>query len=95
MEKLLEVEDLTKTFTMGSVLSRVRITAVDDISFFIKPAEIFALAGESGCGKTTTARIIMGFDHATAGAIIHGGKKEAKNEKVWFSEGIQAIFQDP
>ncbi|HQY93663.1 ATP-binding cassette domain-containing protein, partial [Caldilinea sp.] len=70
MEKLLEVEDLTKTFTMGSVLSRVRITAVDDISFFIKPAEIFALAGESGCGKTTTARIIMGFDHATAGAII-------------------------
>ena len=95
MEKLLEVEDLTKTFTMGSVLSRVRITAVDDISFFIKPAEIFALAGESGCGKTTTARIIMGFDHATAGAIIHGGKKEAKNEKVWFTEGIQAIFQDP
>ncbi|HQY90665.1 oligopeptide/dipeptide ABC transporter ATP-binding protein, partial [Caldilinea sp.] len=42
-----------------------------------------------------TARIIMGFDHATAGAIIHGGKKEAKNEKVWFTEGIQAIFQDP
>jgi len=95
MEKLLEVEDLTKTFTLGSVLSRVKITAVDDISFYIKPAEIFALAGESGCGKTTTARIIMGFDHASAGAIIHGGKKEAKNEKVWFTEGIQAIFQDP
>jgi peptide/nickel transport system ATP-binding protein len=95
MEKLLEVEDLTKTFTMGSVLSRVKITAVDDISFYIKPAEIFALAGESGCGKTTTARIIMGFDHASAGAIIHSGKKEAKNEKVWFTEGIQAIFQDP
>ena len=95
MEKLLEVEDLTKTFTLGSVLSRVKITAVDDISFYIKPAEIFALAGESGCGKTTTARIIMGFDHASAGAIIHSGKKEAKNEKVWFTEGIQAIFQDP
>ena len=95
MEKLLEVEDLTKTFTLGSVLSRVKITAVDDISFYIKPAEIFALAGESGCGKTTTARIIMGFDHASAGTIIHGGKKEAKNEKVWFTEGIQAIFQDP
>ncbi len=95
MEKLLEVENLTKTFTLGSVLSRVHITAVDDISFFIKPAEIFALAGESGCGKTTTARIIMGFDHASAGAIIHSGKKEAKNEKVWFTEGIQAIFQDP
>jgi len=95
MEKLLEVERLTKTFTMGSVLSRVRITAVDDISFYIQPAEIFALAGESGCGKTTTARIIMGFDHATSGTIIHSGKKEAKNEKVWFTEKIQAIFQDP
>lgn len=95
MEKLLEVENLTKTFTLGSVLSRVKITAVDNISFYIKPAEIFALAGESGCGKTTTARIIMGFEHATAGAIIHSGKKEAKNEKVWFTEGIQAIFQDP
>ena len=95
MEKLLEVENLTKTFTLGSVLSRVKITAVDNVSFFIKPGEIFALAGESGCGKTTTARIIMGFEHATAGAIIHSGKKEAKNEKVWVTEGIQAIFQDP
>jgi len=95
MDKLLEVENLTKTFALGSVLSRVKITAVDNVSFFIKPAEIFALAGESGCGKTTTARIIMGFEHATDGAIIHSGKKEAKNEKVWFTEGIQAIFQDP
>ena len=95
MEKLLEVENLTKTFTLGSVLSRVKITAVDDITFYIKPAEIFALAGESGCGKTTTARIIMGFDHASAGTIVHSGKTEAKNEKVWFTEGIQAIFQDP
>lgn len=95
MEKLLEVEHLTKTFTLGSVISRVKITAVDDVSFYIKPAEIFALAGESGCGKSTTARIIMGFEHATSGEIIHNGKKEAKNEKVWLTEGIQAIFQDP
>jgi peptide/nickel transport system ATP-binding protein len=95
MEKLLEVDNLTKTFALGSVLSRVKITAVDNVSFYIKPAEIFALAGESGCGKTTTARIIMGFEHATDGAIVHRGKKEVKNEKVWFTEGIQAIFQDP
>ena len=95
MEKLLEVENLTKVFSQGSLLSRVRITAVDNISFHIAPAEIFALAGESGCGKTTTARIIMGFEHATSGTIVHSGKKEAKNEKVWFSDGIQAIFQDP
>lgn len=95
MEKLLEVEKLTKTFSLGSIFSRLRITAVDNVSFHLAPAEIFTLAGESGCGKTTTARIIMGFERATAGAIIHGGKKEAKNAKVWFTEGVQAIFQDP
>ncbi|MFN8333442.1 MAG: ABC transporter ATP-binding protein [Caldilineaceae bacterium] len=95
MEKLLEVENLTKIFSIGSILSRLRITAVNNVSFHIAPAEIFALAGESGCGKTTTARIVMGFEHATSGTIVHGGKKEAKNEKVWFTEGIQAIFQDP
>ena len=37
----------------------------------------------------------MGFEHATSGTIVHSGKKEAKNEKVWFTDGIQAIFQDP
>ena len=95
MDKLLEINGLTKTFSMGSILSRVRITAADNVSFYIKPAEIFALAGESGCGKTTTARIILGFEEPTAGSIIHSGKKEAKKEKVWFTEGIQAIFQDP
>ena len=95
MEKLLEVEQLTKVFTLGSAISRDRITAVDDISFHIGAGEIFALAGESGCGKSTTARIIMGFEQPTAGVIIHSGKRETKNEKVWFTEGIQAVFQDP
>jgi peptide/nickel transport system ATP-binding protein len=97
MQQLLEVDHLTKIFTLGNVFSRVRITAVDNISFHIKPAEIFALAGESGCGKSTTARIILGIEEQTSGAIIHKGKrdKKTKNEKVWFTEGIQAIFQDP
>ena len=95
MEKLLEIDHLTKVFSLGSVLSRVQITATDNVSFFIKPAEIFALAGESGCGKTTAARMILGFEEPTSGAIIHDGQKKAKNEKVWFTEGIQAIFQDP
>jgi peptide/nickel transport system ATP-binding protein len=95
MEKLLEINHLTKVFTLGNILSRIHITATDQISFYIKPAEIFALAGESGCGKTTAARMIMGFEEPTSGEIIHNGKKEAKNEKAWRTEGIQAIFQDP
>jgi len=97
MEKLLEVEHLTKVFSLGSMISRIRITAVDNVSFYIKPVEIFALAGESGCGKTTVAKMILGFEEPTSGAIIHKGKRDAKakNEKVWLTEGIQAIFQDP
>ena len=95
MENLLEINQLTKVFSLGSVLSRVHITANDNISFYVKPAEIFALAGESGCGKTTAANIILGFEEPTSGAIIHSGKVETKNKKVWFTEGIQAIFQDP
>ena len=97
MEKLLQVNNLTKVFSLGSVLSRVRITAVDNVSFHINPGEIFALAGESGCGKTTAAKVILGFETPTSGDIVHQGKRgqRSKKEKVWFTEGIQAIFQDP
>lgn len=95
MEKLLEVDRLTKMFSMGSMLSRIRITAVDNVSFYVKPAEIFALAGESGCGKTTTARMILGFEEPTSGTIIHKGRRTAAHERVWLTEGIQAIFQNP
>jgi peptide/nickel transport system ATP-binding protein len=97
MEKLLEIDHLAKVFTMGSMVSRTRITAVDSVSFFVRPSEIFALAGESGCGKTTVARMILGFEEPTSGTIIHKGKQDAKskNAKVWFTEDVQAIFQDP
>jgi peptide/nickel transport system ATP-binding protein len=97
MEKLLEVDHLTKVFSMGSITSRIRITATDNVSFYIKPAEIFCLAGESGCGKTTAARMILGFEEPTSGTIVHRGRRDGKtkNKKVWLTEGVQAIFQDP
>ncbi len=95
MEELLQVDRLTKIFSLGSMISRIRITAADNVSFSIRPAEIFALAGESGCGKTTTARMILGFEEPTSGTILYRGQKIARNEKVWFTRGIQAIFQDP
>ncbi|MBN2004258.1 MAG: ABC transporter ATP-binding protein [Anaerolineae bacterium] len=95
MEKLLEIDHLTKVFSFGSILSRVKLVATDNVSFDVKPAEIFTLAGESGCGKTTTARMVMGFETPTSGAIIHRGQAATKKEKVWFTQNIQAIFQDP
>lgn len=95
MDKLLEVKDLTKRYSQGNVFERVKLTAVDHVSFYIKPAEIFTLAGESGCGKTTTAKIIIGFEEATSGEIIHNGKLHSRNERAWLTSGVQAIFQDP
>ncbi len=97
MDKLIEVDQLTKVFTLGSVISRIRITATDHVSFYIKPAEIFALAGESGCGKTTAARMILGFEEPTSGTILHEGRavEYAKSKKGRGAQDIQAIFQDP
>jgi peptide/nickel transport system ATP-binding protein len=95
MDNLLEVNELTKRYSQGSVIARVTLTAADHVSFYIKPAEIFTLAGESGCGKTTTAKVILGFEEATSGTILHNGKPQTRKEKVWITEGVQAIFQDP
>ena len=98
MSVLLEVKDLRKDFAFGGVLSRLKITAVDAVSFDVCRAEIFALAGESGCGKTTTARLILGFEEATSGTIVHGAdraRKPKRKEKVWLTHGVQAIFQNP
>lgn len=97
MDRLLEVRSLTKTFSVGSMLSRTKITAVENVSFHVRPAEIFALAGESGCGKTTTAKMILGFEESTAGEIFFKGRPLS----VWrlkqreFMKDVQAIFQNP
>ena len=95
METLLEVQELTKRYSQGNVLARIIFTAVDRINFFIRPAEIFTLAGESGCGKTTTANMILGFEEPSSGKILHNGHLQKRGEKVWRTEGVQAIFQDP
>jgi len=95
MDKLLEVKDLSKRYTQGNVIARIILTAVDHVSFYIKPAEIFTLAGESGCGKTTTAKVVLGFEDATSGVLYHNGKLQTPNEKAWITDGVQAIFQDP
>jgi len=84
-------------FHLGSMISRVRIAAVDRVSLHVGSAEIFGLAGESGCGKTTIARMILGFEEPTSGRIIYRGKdgKPTSGKKVWRTAGVQAVFQNP
>lgn len=95
MQSILKTKDLTKVFHRGSLLARDRIVAVDNVSLEMQPGEIFTLAGESGCGKTTVARMILGFETPTAGEIIYQNGQAKKDKKVWFNQGIQAIFQNP
>jgi peptide/nickel transport system ATP-binding protein len=95
MDNLLEVNELTKRYSQGNVIARITLTAVDHVSFYIKPAEIFTLAGESGCGKSTTAKLILGFEENSSGEMFHNGKKQVRREKTWLTKGVQAIFQDP
>ena len=82
---------------MGSMFSRLRITAVDRVSLRVGAGEIFGLAGESGCGKSTLARMILGFEEPTSGTIIHRGKdgQAIVGRKVWRKAGVQAVFQNP
>lgn len=97
---LLEVRDVTKIFISGFLFFRKRIVAVDGVSFSI-PADkpiVFTLAGESGSGKTTIARMILGFVKPDRGEILYLGRNIFSfNEREWrdYRKDVQAIFQDP
>ncbi|MDQ0176873.1 ABC transporter ATP-binding protein [Bacillus chungangensis] len=84
----------------GGFFKRVvgHVKAVDDVSFELKEGETFGLVGESGCGKTTTGRVITSLMKATAGEIIFEGKDLTKlkhKELYQYKKDIQMIFQDP
>ncbi|URZ14262.1 ABC transporter ATP-binding protein [Clostridium felsineum] len=94
-EVLIEVKNLKKYFNVGQ---GAILKAVDDVSFNIKKGETLGLVGESGCGKTTCGRTVLGLYEATEGEVnydgvnIHSLKGRSKKE---FSKKAQMIFQDP
>jgi len=97
--ELLRIENLTKIFTLGSIFSRIKILAVNNVNFNIDHSEIFTLAGESGSGKTTVARIILGLIEPTKGKILYKGKDvtsfKSRDDLNYFRKEVQAIFQNP
>ncbi|MFC1987190.1 ABC transporter ATP-binding protein [Chloroflexota bacterium] len=101
-EPLLRIEKLKKYFPVAEGLLFARVTdwvkAVDEISFNIDPHETFALVGESGCGKTTTARLILLLLRPTSGFIWFHGQDIARLNREKLKEyrtSIRAVFQDP
>ncbi len=100
-EILLDVQHLTKSFVaeanfFGKPTSFVQ--AVDDVSFQIRRGEAFGLVGESGCGKTTIGKMLVGLLQPTSGSIVFEGKdltKMSAKERRGLCTDIQLIFQDP
>lgn len=99
---LLDIKNLKKYFSIGTGFFFQKyagsVKAVDNISFYVKKGETFGLVGESGCGKSTTARLILRLTPPTSGNIIYNGKNLFKlNRKQMFGirKEIQVIFQDP
>jgi oligopeptide transport system ATP-binding protein len=94
-ENLVEVVNLKKYFPVGK--NKV-LKAVDNVTFNIRKGETFGLVGESGCGKTTCGRTVIGIYDATEGHVHFEGKDVhamSSDEKVKFKKNAQIIFQDP
>lgn len=100
-EPMLRVEGLKKYFPVrAGVFARVSgyVRAVDDINLSIYPGEVYALVGESGCGKSTTGHTIMKMLRPTEGRVLFEGKDIFSLTKAQGKElckRVQLIFQDP
>lgn len=94
MEKLIEVKNLRKEFEVGEHT----LKAVNNVSFYIKEGETLGLVGESGCGKTTCGRTLLGIYNPTGGEVYYKGEridniKGKKRQEL--KKDMQIIFQDP
>lgn len=93
-EYLLEVKGLKKYFKAG----KGTLKAVDDVSFYIRPGETLGVVGESGCGKTTCGRTVLGLYDRTDGEVLYKGQDVHQmkgKERQNFTKHAQIIFQDP
>jgi len=100
---LLRLEHVRKYFSVSArpfalQASNKVIHAVDDVSFDVREHETMSLVGESGCGKTTTARMILRLDQPTAGTIAFRGldvHRLNRRQRHEYAARVQAVFQDP
>ena len=98
-EPLLRVDRMSRHFKIGSAVSRRTLHAVDDMSFSVGEHEIVAIAGESGSGKSTVARVLAKIYKPTSGEVYFQGKPlsafRSRREKLRYSGLVPMVFQDP
>jgi len=101
MTALLEADALARHYAVrqgGWLGHRVPLRAVDGVSFHLAPARTLALVGESGCGKTTTAKLVLGLIPPSAGAVrFEGAPLPKPNSAAWRAarQKMQMVYQDP
>ncbi len=99
---VIELENCQKYFpvTRGLIIRHAigQVKAVDGISFAIRQGQTYSLVGESGCGKTTTAKMVLLVENPTDGLIRFNGKNMAdftNADRKTYRSSVQAVFQDP
>jgi oligopeptide transport system ATP-binding protein len=97
---VLEAAELSKHFCLrrGILSERGVVRAVDGISFTIEGGQTLGVVGESGCGKTTTAKLVLGLEEPTGGSIRFEGRDLKALDSAGrrhYRKSVQAVFQDP
>jgi peptide/nickel transport system ATP-binding protein len=99
---VLEARQLTKHFPLarGTIFGRRfgTVKAVDGVDFVLRHGETLGLVGESGCGKTTTARLVLSLERPTSGGVFFRGRdihSLGRHERGGYRRAVQAVFQDP
>jgi peptide/nickel transport system ATP-binding protein len=97
LQPALELIDVHRTFTVtrGLFKGKTDLHAVNGVSLQIQKGDVLGLVGESGCGKTTLARILLGLLPPSSGEILIDGKALKKEERRTIARKIQPVFQDP
>jgi oligopeptide/dipeptide ABC transporter ATP-binding protein len=109
-DPILELRGLAKTFTkpvslgghianlFGAKQKKIKVRAVAGVDLAIAPGEVVGIVGESGCGKSTVARMLAGISNPTGGEVLWQGTPESAmtpEQKRDFALQVQMIFQDP
>lgn len=102
MDEYFKVENLVKHFALkkrGQIFGKkIHVHAVDDISFSVQKGKTYGVVGESGCGKTTLARLLMNLEKPTSGQMLFKGEDITKYNRKQMKAlrlKMQMIFQDP